>query len=135
MVRIVAALALTLATGAHAQAPTRKSVTAMPIDAWVTLAPQPSSIAAPKLDISPAQDTAEQITVFARARQRDAEWRAELASQVLAYEAANSDAAQPLLPFAQYTSPEQERLMSLKTDALGLCGALGGYIQCPNKGP
>ena len=133
MVRIIAALAVIFAGSACAQTHREKHA-AMPIDAWATLAPAPSSIA-PKLDTAPAPDNAEQITVFAHANQRDAEWRADLAGQVPAYEATNSDAAQPVLPFPQWSSPEQERLMSLKTDALGLCGALGGYIQCPNKAP
>jgi hypothetical protein len=134
MLRNIAALAVILAGSAAAQTRTAKPVT-MPIDAWATLAPAPSHIASPKLDTTPAPDNAEQITVFARANQRDEEWRAELAGQIPAYEAINSEAAQPVLPFPQWSSAEQERLMSLKTDALGLCGALGGYIQCPNKAP
>ncbi len=134
MVRSIAALAVIFAGSADAQTHNAKRA-AMPIDAWATLAPAPSHIATPKLDTTPAPDNAEQITVFAHTNQRDEEWRAELAGQVPAYEATNSDAAQPVLPFPQWSSPEQERLMSLKTDALGLCGALGGYIQCPNKAP
>jgi hypothetical protein len=73
--------------------------------------------------------------VFARRQNQQAEWRAALHSSAPTDEPASSAAAQRLVPIIDYTSADQQRLMSEKTDWLGLCGALGGYIQCPNKPP
>ena len=109
---------------------------AMPIDAWSSLSPDP--VAAPQtraVDTRLPSTTAEEITVLGRNRHQDQDWRADLRAGDTVYEASNSDSAQPLVPFPAWTSPEQQRLMSDKTEFLGLCGALGGYIQCPNKAP
>jgi hypothetical protein len=87
-----------------------------------------------QIDTLPRPLTVEEITVFGRRHDREAEWRADIAAGQPIYEAGDSESARPSYGgYLQWTSPEQERLMSIKTDALGLCGALGGYIQCPNK--
>jgi hypothetical protein len=113
-------------------------VSGMRVDTWfgLGLSHEPSRAGRDsKNDMAPAQENAEQITVYARPHDRDSNRGAALRANDPVYEAGASTAAQPLVPYPSYTSPEQERLMSIKTDALGLCGALGGYIQCPNKSP
>jgi hypothetical protein len=113
----------------------------MPIDTWSSLSPDPAWPPASRTPPAGALDTrvpspnAEEITVLGRNRHQDRDWRADLRAGDTVYEASNSASAQPLVPFPEWTSPEQQRLMSDKTEFLGLCGALGGYIQCPNKSP
>jgi hypothetical protein len=108
----------------------------MPIDSWTTLAAPTSSIAParPKLDTTPAKDTTEQITVYARARKLDQDWRDTLQPDAPIYESSNSAAAQRLYaPMTAWISPEEQHVMSDAKDAAGLCGGLGGWITCPNK--
>ena len=140
MIKRYASAGLILAAAAHGQ--TSKHAASRPpppmhVDPWATLAPPPTLIAPPRpLNMAPPTGRAEQVTVYAHPHPRDAEWRAELAGKAPAYEAANADAAQPSFGFyPRYTSADQQRLMSEKSELLGICGALGGYIQCPNPPP
>lgn len=89
-----------------------------------------------QIDLTPAPLTVEDVIVTVRHHSPDAEWRADVAAQAPAYEAPSSAAARQIYarPFG-WTSPEQQRLMSTKTELLGLCNGLGGYIQCPNLAP
>ncbi len=115
----------------------------MPVDGWASLAPpaNPAWIGGPKslIDTRPVVARSSGITVYARSHKLDDDWRADLRAGAPAAEPGLSDAAQWGVPGVRmppvYTSPEQQRLMSVKTDALGLCGALGGYVQCPNMPP
>ena len=120
-------------------APPRQVPAIMPIDTWSSLVPEPSARTPRQpggtIDTRVPPAPAEEITVIGRNRHYDADARADIRAGDIAYEASNSASAQPLLPFPEYTSPEQQRLMSDKTEFLGLCGALGGYIQCPNRAP
>ena len=111
---------------------------AMQVDDWFSLGPILRPPARPEgqpIGSEPTIDRSEEITVYGRRHTRDDEWRLDFAAKVPQYEASNSDAAQPLVAYPNYTSPDQQRMMSEKTDALGLCGALGGYVQCPNLPP
>ena len=107
----------------------------MPIGDWSL---GPSDEAAPldafsrRMGITPAPDHTEQLVVYGQSHKRDEAWREDIQSKQPGYEASNSDAAMPLVPYAAYISADQQRMMSEKTDAMGLCGALGGYVQCPN---
>ena len=110
----------------------------MPIDGWYTLAPQPPpSIAVSvnkQLDTTPAPDGSEWITVYGRRHNRDADWRGDKQADLPVYEAQNSEAAQRLYAGSPiWYTPGQQRLMSDAKDALGLCGALGGWVTCPNR--
>jgi hypothetical protein len=108
----------------------------MPIESWATLSAPISSIAParPKLDTMPAQDGAEEITVYGHSRKQDQNWRDTLQPDVPVYEASNADAAQPLYAhMTPWISPEEQHVMSDAKDAMGLCGGLGGLITCPNK--
>ncbi len=108
--------------------------TGLEVSAWFDLGPAGGSNT--KFDTAAAPPNSEEITVYAKTHNHDADWRADVAAGQPVYEAGNSEAAQPGYGgYPQYTSAEQERLMSIKSDLLGLCGALGGYIQCPNKPP
>lgn len=118
---------------------TKKPPFGVRVTQWFDLAPLPNTPPGAgelgrQLDIT-APPNSEQITVYGQKHNREADWRADIATRQPVYEPAGSDAAQSLIPYLEYASPEQQRLMSIKTDALGLCGALGGYIQCPNKQP
>ena len=115
----------------------------MHVDGWVSLTPprDPTATGRPKslIDTRPIPARVPEITVYARSHRLDDDWRADLQAGAPAAEPGNSDAAQWGVPGVRmppvWTSPEQQRLMSIKTDALGLCGALGWYVQCPNKRP
>ena len=107
----------------------------MQVDTWFSLSAVQKSPELPEDKRSDATDAAggtEEITVYGRGHKRDDEWRLESAAKTPQYEASNSDAAQPLVPYPTYTSSDQQRMMSEKTDAFGLCGALWSYVQCPN---
>ena len=111
----------------------------MPIDHWAALEPQsvPTAPVMPgghRLDTSIAPDGSESIIVLGHGRHRDQDWREDLLAAAPIYEARNSAAAQPLYaPPAVWDSPEEQHTMSSAKDALGLCGALGGWVTCPNK--
>ena len=111
---------------------------AMPIDLWVPLS-APVSLIAPAgsgkgLDTSPPVDRSEQITVYARRHNYDREWREDQQAAAPFYDARQSDAAQPLYATGPvWDSPEQQHVMSDAKASMGLCGALGGLITCPNQ--
>jgi hypothetical protein len=145
---VIGALVTACGAPSHAQpagtAPMRSRTThaaargTMAIDGWYTLAPPPAApIAASvkkQLDTTPVPDGSEWITVFATRHNRDADWRGDQLAAVPVYEAENSAAAQRLYaPSPSWDSPEEQRLMSNAKDAMGLCGALGGWVSCPNK--
>ena len=139
----------TAVTGGHAaprvavrsiSASLPKAATGMQVTNWLDLgskanASAPSVGLRHQIDMAPPPPSSEEITVYGQTHNRDVDWRADIEARQPVYEATNSDATKSLIPYPEYISPEQERLMSIKTDALGLCGALGGYIQCPNKQP
>jgi hypothetical protein len=117
----------------------RPATVTMPIDDWVALEPQ-SVPAAPvmpgtrRLDTSVAPDGSESIIVPGHGHHRDQDWREDQLAAAPIYEARNSAAAQPLYaPPAVWDSPEEQHTMSSAKDAMGLCGALGGWITCPNR--
>jgi hypothetical protein len=89
----------------------------------------------PRIVLQPFPSSSEQIVVYGHKTSRDADWRADIEAGSPTYEANNSDAAQWLVPFREWSTPTEERLMSIKSEWLGICGALGGYITCPNKPP
>jgi hypothetical protein len=138
MIRKALAVAITLAGHVRAQ-PTgkpRPQPAIMPFDTWSALAPSRSA----KLDTTPPQDRAEQITVFAHRHHAEAEWRGDFAARTPAYEASGSEAARLaafLHAYAEYTSPgqarnspgtapKQQRLMSVKPDA-------ARAVRCPGR--
>ncbi len=120
---------LTLAALAHAAPAPKPRHPAKPaplqVDSWFSL--HEESVGAPAAafrDLAePApQKGVEQITVLGyRRSRRDEAWREELAARTPTYEAGASDAAQPLVPYAAWTSPDQQRLMSGVKEDLGLC--------------
>ena len=104
----------------------------MPVDNWYSLSPLqkiPALSDRRQIDTEATSSETEELTVYGRSHKRDDDWRMDFAAKVPQYEASNSDAAQPLVPYPTYTSPDQQRMMSEKTDALGLCGALWSYVQ------
>jgi hypothetical protein len=105
------------------------------IDGWYTLAPAAGAGLIRSFDSTPAGEDRDNITVYGRrGRDLEADWRAELRASAPQYEARSSAAAQPLYGGqAVWSSPEQEHVMSGAKDSLGLCGALGGLITCPDK--
>ena len=67
----------------------------MKLDGWAGFTPQaPSLIRGPnrKLDTTPALEGAEQVFVFARRHNEEAEWRAALSGAAPRYEAADNSA-------------------------------------------
>ena len=121
-------LAASLATAAppkprHATPPAKSAP--LQVDSWFSLHEDTSgSPAAAFRDLAePApQKGVEQITVLGyRRNRRDEAWRQELSARTPTYEAGASDAAQPLVPYAAWTSPDQQRMMSGVKQDLGLC--------------
>jgi hypothetical protein len=147
VVRIVAALSLLLAAAESSAAwpnppPTKPPASPSPnpppalrVAGWFSLEPASKPPHANGITLAPEPDRDEHITVYAPRNKSEFDKRNDLLAHDQAYEPANSAAAQTVIPDLAYASPEQQRLMSIKTDLLGLCGALGGYIQCPNKPP
>jgi hypothetical protein len=135
MKTMAALMALLLAAPAQAQtAKPGHAVTTMPIDGWFSLAPAGSGLIR-KFDATPGAEDTENITVYGRrGRDLEAEWRAAERASEPQYEARNSAAAQPLYGGqAEWASPEQQHIMSDAKESMGLCGALGGLVTCPNK--
>jgi hypothetical protein len=122
------------ATGATAD----NSQRALSVTTWAFLGDDPTKPslirAKPGLYAPPADDASENIFVFSRRnRAQEEQWWPESKSGLPLYESSNSDAAQPLVPYASWTSPEQQRLTSSIKDAMGACGVF--MITCPNSAP
>jgi hypothetical protein len=88
------------------------------------------------LIVKPVDPQAEDIIVYANRRAKlDAQWRAEIAGNLPAYEAGQSDAAQRLYAAdPTWGSPQEQRWTSSLKDYVGACGlgAAGVQISCPN---
>jgi hypothetical protein len=135
------------ASRAHLPAPRKPRATgaavdnsqrAMSVTTWFYLGDDPAKPslirAKPGLYAAPADDASENIFVFSRRnRAQEEQWWPESKSGLPLYESSNSDAAQPLVPYASWTSPEQQRLTSSIKDAMGACGVF--MITCPNPAP
>jgi hypothetical protein len=120
-------LLLVTTAPAQAQRPT------MPVTTWFSLSDTSSPLSRGKsliMDL-PKPDT-DAITVYGhRANTPPEAWWPESKSGLAAYEATNSDAAQPLIPFAAWTTPEQQRLTSGIKSFLGVCGI--AMLTCPDR--
>ena len=93
---------------------------------WLVKAP-----AGQALDLKPPPGNFEEITVYGRRGRAAAEARRPVELQ---YEAGQSQAAQRLYAKGpDWDGPDEQRLMSNAKEALGLCGALGGLLTCPNE--
>jgi len=105
----------------------------MPVTTWFSLSDTSSLLGQDKsLIMEPQKPDTDAVTVYGRrARTSPKAWWPESKSGLPAYEASNSDAAQPLIPFAAWTTPEQQRLTSGIKDFLGVCGA--AMLTCPNQ--
>jgi hypothetical protein len=128
-------LVVVLAGGlARAAAPQKHAQHGMSVTTWFSLAEdpgRPSAIRAkPGLYAPPADNDGENIFVFSRrSHAQDEAWWPDSKSGLPLYESSNSDAAQPLVPYAAWTSPEQQRLTSAIKDAAGACGLF--MLTCP----
>ncbi len=111
----------------------------MTVDNWASLgtyAELPASNANRKLNVKVEPDNTEEITVYGTRSKRDREWRDEIQDSAAGtgYEPGASDAGQPQYAKGpEWTSPEQQHLMSGAKDAVGACGGLFGLITCPDK--
>jgi len=105
------------------------------VTTWFSLGDDPSRSslirAKPGLYAPPTEDASENIFVFSRrSHAQEEQWWPDSKSGLPLYESSNSDAAQPLVPYAAWTSPEQQRLTSSIKNAMDACGVL--MIACPN---
>jgi hypothetical protein len=124
--------------GPQAPATIRLGQGPMLVDDWASLgtyAELPAGGASNRLDVKVAPDGAEEITVYGTRNRRDREWRDELRdSGGSGYEPGASEAGQPeYAKGPEWSSPDQQRLMSGAKEATGACGALFGLITCPGK--
>jgi hypothetical protein len=88
-----------------------------------------------KLDVKVQPDNTEEITVYGTRNKRDREWRDEIHDSAgPGYEPGASEAGQPQYAKGpEWSSPEEQHVMSGAKDAAGACGALFGLITCPDK--
>ena len=132
MKRLCAGLAVLLAAAAppakptHTPRATAGGAQAFQVTSWLSLDDDANRTARAWVGrnslIARPQDTATRITVYSKHRDmREQEWREDLRAAQPSYEASNSDSAgSAYTSYPEYTSPEQERLMSTVKDSLGI---------------
>ncbi len=122
----------------HAKAPAADFGSGLQILPWASLddeaARSAKSLVGRSSTIATAEDLKNHITVYDKHRDmRNDIWRQDQEAHERSYEASNSDAASsPYTSYPEWSSPEQERLMSTVKDSLGLCG---WPLSCPNPAP